>query len=648
MKNITIGPRLYLVFALFMVPVGYLIYSLITTQNIAIDTATMERQGNRYIQVLREAQAALIGVAAKESLAPEVLSKAEADHGAGLDTAEDVRKLIAELGKPDDARATLRDLISKIGDASGLILDPDIDSFYVMDATVVNLPDLIDRTFELTRLAVEIALKDTLTVDDRTAYLIGKGGLQSTASNLASDFSHAYKGSVDGSVKAHLDGLYGKVTTLIPRLLAAADDVVLKKVEVGDPASVQALGRETLLALHEVNIAAALDLDRLLANRTDGFLSDRWTKLGVTFAMFVVIFAFGGAQVLRRVVRPIEAMTEAMGELAGGNKAVEIPGAGRSDELGRMAKAMLVFRDNMIRADRFAEQERVEQEARQQRADRIEAMISEFDQVMSTVVQSVASAATQLQSDAQGLSATADQTNRQAGAVATAAEEASSNVQAVASATEELTASVGEISRQVGDSMKIAELAVAEANRTNHTVAGLSNAAHKIGEVVQLITDIASQTNLLALNATIEAARAGDAGKGFAVVATEVKNLATQTAKATDDIQAQVAQMQSVTAVAVEAIREITETIRRMSDIATAIATAVEEQGAATGEIARNVLHASNGTREVSQNIGGVTEAAGSTGQMAGQALSAARELAQQSAWLRSEVDGFIGKVRAA
>ena len=306
MKKLTIGPRLYLVFALFMVPVAYLIYSLISTQNVAIDSANQEQQGNRYIQVLREAQSALVGVVAKGAVAPEALRKAEADQGAGLDTADEAKKVIASLGKDDDARAALRDLISKIGDTSGLILDPDIDSFYVMDATVVNLPDLIDRTFELSRLVAEIAVKDALTSDDRTAYLIGKGGLQTSASNLASDFTHAYKGSTDGSVKAHLDGFYGKTSALIPRLLAATDDVVLKKTGRTDTAAVLALGRDTLTALHDLNAATAADLDRLLSNRVGGFLTDRWTKLGVTFAMFVLIFAFGGFQVLRGVVRPVE------------------------------------------------------------------------------------------------------------------------------------------------------------------------------------------------------------------------------------------------------------------------------------------------------------------------------------------------------
>ncbi|CAK0740848.1 methyl-accepting chemotaxis protein [Azospirillaceae bacterium] len=264
------------------------------------------------------------------------------------------------------------------------------------------------------------------------------------------------------------------------------------------------------------------------------------------------------------------------------------------------------------------------------------------------MVSGVATAATQMQSDAQSLTATAEQTNRQSAAVAGAAEQASSNVQTVAAATEELTASVGEIGRQVTESARIAGTAVEEANRTNATVASLADAAQKIGDIVQLINSIASQTNLLALNATIEAARAGDAGKGFAVVASEVKNLASQTAKATEDIQGQVMQMQTVTGTAVDAIKGITGTIRRMSEIATTIATSVEQQGAATHEIARNVEQASQGTREVSGHIGGVTQAAGATGRMACQTLSAAQNLNQQAARLRSEVDGFVSRVRAA
>ena len=361
-----------------------------------------------------------------------------------------------------------------------------------------------------------------------------------------------------------------------------------------------------------------------------------------------VVFAFGGFQVVGGVVRPITALTGTMSALARGDHGVAVPGTGRADELGDMAQAVLVFKENMIRAAQLAQQERAQQEARQRRTVAIDAMIKDFDQAVSLVVQGVAASATQLQADAQNLSVIAEQTNQQAQAVAVAAREASANVQTVASATEELNASVDEISRQVTQSLRISGAAVDEANRTNTTVAGLSDAAVRIGEVVRLIHGIASQTNLLALNATIEAARAGEAGKGFAVVASEVKNLANQTAQATEEIQAQVGQMQTATGTAVEAIRGITGTIRQMSEITTTIASAVEQQGAATQEIARNVQTASTGTRDVSSTFVDVTRAASETGGMAGQVLHAAADMAQQSALLRREVDAFIARIRSA
>jgi methyl-accepting chemotaxis protein len=267
---------------------------------------------------------------------------------------------------------------------------------------------------------------------------------------------------------------------------------------------------------------------------------------------------------------------------------------------------------------------------------------------VAEVVKSVAAASNELKSTAESMSATAEETSRQATTVAAASEQATTNVQTVASAAEELSSSIAEISRQVAESASIAGQAVDEAGRTNATVQSLAEAAQKIGQVVELINDIASQTNLLALNATIEAARAGEAGKGFAVVASEVKNLANQTAKATEEIAAQINEMQTTTNGAVGAIQGISGTIGRISEIATSIASAVEEQGAATQEIARNVQQAAAGTQDVSANIGGVTQAAGETGAGASQVLSAADELSRQSAQLQTEIDQFLGNGKAA
>jgi len=351
----------------------------------------------------------------------------------------------------------------------------------------------------------------------------------------------------------------------------------------------------------------------------------------------------------RSISRPLALLGARMEDLASGKLEGEIPGVGRGDEVGKMAATVQIFKDNAVRMRELEKSEAETQvRAASERRSAMEGLAGDFERSVNGIVRSVSSAAAGMQTTAQSMTSTASDASARAANVSAASQNASSNVGTVASAAEQLSGSVTEISRQVARSSEIASKAVGDAERTNATVQVLSTGAEKIGEVVKLIHSIAAQTNLLALNATIEAARAGESGRGFAVVASEVKALANQTAKATEEISGQVAAMQQSTSDAVAAINGITETIAQMSEITNSISTSIEQQGEATREIARNIQSVAAGSSEINSHIGGVTTAAEATGKAASDVLSNARELDNQSGMLRSAVDGFLAKVRAA
>jgi methyl-accepting chemotaxis protein len=369
---------------------------------------------------------------------------------------------------------------------------------------------------------------------------------------------------------------------------------------------------------------------------------------GAMLALGLAVAVFGFILVHRRVSAPVLALTEAMRRLAERDYGIDLVGADRRDEIGEMTRMVAVFKENMIEGDRLAEEKAAEQARMARRQIAVEGLIRRFESTVTDSLQTLTQASNQLDGTAQSMSTTADQGRAKAAEVANVSERASGNVQMVAAATEQLSASIGEISRQVTESSTIANAAATEAEKTNQQVQALSDAAQRIGDVVALISGIASQTNLLALNATIEAARAGEAGRGFAVVASEVKALASQTAKATEEISAQVAGIQGATRSSVDAIGGISSTIQRVNQIASAIAAAVEQQGAATREIARNVQQASEGTHEVSRHISGVSAATAETGKAAGEVLDSAKALTGLSNDLRRDVDRFIGDLRVA
>ena len=379
----------------------------------------------------------------------------------------------------------------------------------------------------------------------------------------------------------------------------------------------------------------------------DAAYHDFLVELGAVAAALICALVLIAFLINRDIVNSLHKLRDKMTALAAGDLRVTFPEASRSNEIGGMAQALQVFKENAL-AKAALEASHAEQAARST-AEKREAMTmlaSRFEQTVGNLIHDVAKEADSIEERARNMTRAADETGTLTAAVATTTEQTSANVQTVAAATEELTSSIGEISRQVGESAQIAREAVDSAERANAKVGGLVGAVERIGAVVGLINSIASQTNLLALNATIEAARAGEAGKGFAVVAQEVKALANQTAKATEEIAAQVASIQNETTQAVQEIKGVTQVISRVNDVATSIASAVEQQGAATREISRNIQQAAQGSHDVSVSIGGVHNSAGRSGEVAYEVLESIRQLSMQTESLRDEVGRFLSQVR--
>ena len=454
---------------------------------------------------------------------------------------------------------------------------------------------------------------------------------------------------IAGTSEARLKSLVTALKTAITADGAALDEVI--KV-AGDLRAKQA---------DLVKASAAIDEQVNRINQKLGTVRAEQggkTAASVQQTQQTVMFTAGGALILGAILAwligasvsgPIRSMTDRMQSLAAGELDQPIPGGESRDEIGRMARAVEIFRENALAVRRMEREATAQREATEADRTRMMAELAgRFEQGMQGVITGVGGRAEEMGRSASELARVAERGRGLAEAVATRAEQASMNVQTVASATQELAASIREISSQVQRSVTVSSRATDETQRTSELIHGLSGAAEKIGTIIQLIQAIASQTNLLALNATIEAARAGDAGRGFAIVASEVKSLATQTAQATEQIASQIATIQSATGETVAAIAKFGTTVKEMADIATAIAAAVEEQGAATGDIARNVEEAANGTSAVTREIGDVRAVAGETDAGAEAALAAAAALQQQAVSLKSNVDDFLHTIRAA
>lgn len=511
--------------------------------------------------------------------------------------------------------------------------------------------DLIADILPPPEYVIESFLEVTLVLNEPTSLAARKERLAQLRKDY--DTRHEYWAADEIYDRATVDKLTGPAHVEAARFWDEVENSLLPAIERGDmiaAAATYAAVTDAYTKHRAVIDEIVADSNRanaaseaLAARRESLFMTVVWTVSGIVFVVVlggVLFMALG-------VVRPISRMTGVMKSLSEGKLDVEIPSAQRRDEVGQMAKAVDVFRANAVEAEAARTRESSQQLERQQRYERMDALTRSFDDSVKGALQQLSGAAVQMENSAHRLTDVADKSNHQVTTMTAATEEASANVQTVASSAEELSASFTEMTRRAEESAEIARAAASQGANAREMVAGLVQSADRIGEVVRLINDIAAQTNLLALNATIEAARAGDAGKGFAVVAGEVKNLAAQTAKATEEIQNQIGAVQSSTKSAAGAIQAITETIGRVNNIAADISEAVQQQTAATHEIARSVQEAAIGTHEVSSNMAGVKETAQETKDSAGEVRATADSVKRESEQLRHLVGGFLADVRA-
>ena len=667
LKNIKISAKIFggfgVLMALILVVSGAAYYSLVKSggnfnryRGLALQTDASGRVQANMLEARLHARNFII--TASQKYAQNVRKRAQKT----LEVIDELREKVRspeKLAITDQAAADMKEYLSAFGEVT--------KKQSRINALVGDVLDRNGPRMERNLTSImESAFKDN-HADDAYRAGLTLGNLLSTrikVQNYLTDnkkFSHGKANSQLVSLKKGIQALYSQLDDLERRELAVRLGPLLSKYTKAFEEVHQAIVARNDIIKNRLDVIGpkvAGDVEQLklsVKQEQDALGSETVTAIktvettAVLVSLITVVFGVLAAWIIgTSISRPIRRMTEAMRGLAAGDTASEIEGAERGDEIGAMAKATIIFRDNAIERAQLEERSRRETAKDDQRQKKVDALINSFRSEVEHLLASVAANMDQMQKSSLALNAIAEQALGQTKGVEVSSVDAATNVQTVASSSEELSTSIQEISQRVGEATKIVTGATNAAMTTNEKIEGLAAAAQQIGVIVNIISDIAEQTNLLALNATIEAARAGDAGKGFAVVASEVKNLAEQTGKATGEISEQISDIQTATNISVESIQSITQTMQEVQSFTATIASAVEEQDAATMEISRSVQQAATGTQEVTTNITGVSESVSETRRSAEEMQSASREAAAQSEKLKLSIDTFLKNVAAA
>jgi methyl-accepting chemotaxis protein len=667
LNNLSTRLKIYAICVIFLVPVTYALFSYVGQKNELIDFAHRELRGLVFIADVRAAAVALTRSGGEIATELRRIDTTAVDAGAGMDTAAQIAEFSAAAravagvpatdheGKRALALAAAFDkgaaLIARISDESNLSLDPDLDSYYAQDVVTAKVPALISHLAIARSLLDKAAASGPPRAAERFEYREIAVQIKADIDAISADFASAYRGQHGASLRSGVAGTVDAASEAIGRVMATIDALVSDNAAPLDVATAERNLASANVAAFSLWAKASEEVERLLGERIAGLRFSMRSTLGMTLALIVLSFGLA-TLITQRVVGPLgrlEKLAEAVRQTDDYSLRSDYVG---NDEVGRLAMALNSMlaeiaesRDRRTQNERERERQR---ETETRRAARVGELTNAFERNVARVVQAVSKAAADMQTAAAAMANMAEQTSQRSSAVATASEQTTTNVQMVTSSAEQLAHSIAEIGSRVSESTQVAENAADQGVRAGSTVKSLAEVAQDIGRVVDLISDIASQTNLLALNATIEAARAGDAGKGFAVVAAEVKSLANQTAKATEEIADKVAGIRSATGDAVGAIEGIGTTVETMKQVAGMIAAAIEEQDAATQDIARNVRQAATGTQEVSSTIATVAVAATETGTAATRVLESASGLARQAQTLQKDVDRFIEDVKQA